>query len=402
MSAVGLSAEESEWLNTDPTIKVGYIDGCLPYADMDEETGEVVGMLPAFMEHMYTWYGVHMEAVEFSGYEKMKEALEQKKIDLIFPAYGSYWTSEENNLMVTEPLTTSYLLMFHMGNYNGGTSSVIAITDASPMQKFYVKEHYPESQVLLCSDMIECIKAVASGKATCTLISSDTYYSYRNELDNIGEFGISNTGYEVYVSLACRKDDVRMYSFMKKGVSSMSDHEINEALMSGGYMNSEMSVRQFLRQHAMLVFMAGVMIIVLILGFLIYYVISSRKALRLARSNNELSEKAYVDLATGLPNKNRCEEIISSHLRITIPTAMFMLDLNDLKVVNDTLGHDMGDLMIMNFARILRQTVPLKYFVGRFGGDEFIVIAEGLSSGEEADQRMYQDKARIKGSKQLR
>ena len=50
MSAVGLSAEESEWLNTDPTIKVGYIDGCLPYADMDEETGEVVGMLPAFME----------------------------------------------------------------------------------------------------------------------------------------------------------------------------------------------------------------------------------------------------------------------------------------------------------------------------------------------------------------
>ena len=62
----------------------------------------------------------------------------------------------------------------------------------------------------------------------------------------------------------------------------------------------------------------------------------------------------------------------------------------------------MGDLMIMNFARILRQTVPSKYFVGRFGGDEFIVIAEGLSSGEEADQRMYQDKARIKGSKQLR
>ena len=233
-------------------------------------------------------------------------------------------------------------------------------------------------------------------------LSSDTYYSYRNELDNIGEFGISNTGYEVYVSLVCRKDDVRMYSFMKKGVSSMSDHEINEALMSGGYMNSEMSVRQFLRQHAMLVFMAGVMIIVLILGFPIYYVISSRKALRLARSNNELSEKAYVDLATGLPNKNRCEEIISSHLRITIPTAMFMLDLNDLKVVNDTLGHDMGDLMIMNFARILRQTVPSKYFVGRFGGDEFIVIAEGLSSGEEADQRMYQDKARIKGSKQLR
>ena len=49
--------------------------------------------------------------------------------------------------------------------------------------------------------------------------------------------------------------------------------------------------------------------------------------------------------------------------------------LNDLKKVNDTLGHEMGDIMILNFAKLLRKVVPLRYFVDRFGGDEFIVIA---------------------------
>ena len=62
-----------------------------------------------------------------------------------------------------------------------------------------------------------------------------------------------------------------------------------------------------------------------------------------------------------------------------------MLDLNDLKKVNETLGHEMGDRMILNFAKLLRRVIPLRYFVGRFGGDEFIVIAEDISGREEAE-----------------
>lgn len=47
--------------------------------------------------------------------------------------------------------------------------------------------------------------------------------------------------------------------------------------------------------------------------------------------------------------------------------------------MNDTLGHEMGDIMILNFAKLLRKVVSLRYFVDRFGGDEFIVIAEDIS-----------------------
>ena len=94
-------------------------------------------------------------------------------------------------------------------------------------------------------------------------------------------------------------------------------------------------------------------------------------------------KKIYVDFATGLPNKNKCEEMLATPGPITKPTACFMFDLNDLKVVNDSLGHEMGDMMIYSFAKLLRQVVPCEYFVGRFGGDEFILIAEGITGKRE-------------------
>ena len=54
----------------------------------------------------------------------------------------------------------------------------------------------------------------------------------------------------------------------------------------------------------------------------------------------------------------RQEEMTETHYHISKPTACFMQDLNDLKKVNDTLGHEMGDIMILNFAKLLRKVVP--------------------------------------------
>lgn len=266
------------------------------------------------------------------------------------------------------------------------STSVIAITDASPTQQFYVEEHYAESETLKCESMAECIRAVISGKATCTLLSSDVYYANRNEFESLGDFAISNTGYEVSVSFATRKEDIDMYSFMKKCAASITEGEVREALIASRHAKTELSVEQFLKKHIMMVLLVTSTIFLLVILFFIYYVMSSRKAFRLLQSNTELNEKAYIDLATGLPNKNKCEEMLTTHMAVSKPTDCFMLDLNDLKVVNDTLEREMGDLMILNFAKLLRQTVPLQYFVGRFGGDEFIVIAEGIADKNEIEQ----------------
>ena len=114
--------------------------------------------------------------------------------------------------------------------------------------------------------------------------------------------------------------------------------------------------------------------------------LSKRRELTFKQSALELTKKIYIDFATGLPNKNKCEDMTASQAPLQKPTVCAMFDLNDLKKVNDTLGHDKGDLMIYSFAKLLRQAVPNKYFVGRFGGDEFILIAKNINGKEEIEQ----------------
>ena len=88
----------------------------------------------------------------------------------------------------------------------------------------------------------------------------------------------------------------------------------------------------------------------------------------------EMTGKAYIDIHTGLYNRNRCREVLRDDKVITVPTGIIMFDINSLKVINDTWGHEEGDVMIFSFANILRRTIPVFAFVGRYGGDEFIAI----------------------------
>lgn len=394
-ASASLDGKDQEWLEQKKEIKIGYTDKTLPYSAWNANKKEMIGLLSKFISHMKDRYNANFKPIKFDTYDDMAEALIKGEIDTAFPIYGSYWTAEKNNFMVTGDLTSSYLMAVYKDTYNEKTTSVIAVEKDNPLQKFCVQEHFPDAKMITYKTRQECVDAVDSGKATCTLMCSDTYYAYRNEFENLSNLNISNTGYEVPISFATRRDDVQMYSFLKKGLASIKDTEIHEALIAEEYANPEMNVRQFLQKHVILAIAVLGIVLALIIVLLIYYIISKRKQLSLSKYNSELNEKAYIDLATGLPNKNKCEEMLNSHLVITKPTACFMLDLNDLKKVNDTLGHEMGDIMILNFAKLLRKVVPLKYFVGRFGGDEFIVIAEEISGREEAEKLVQQIKDMI-------
>ena len=116
-------------------------------------------------------------------------------------------------------------------------------------------------------------------------------------------------------------------------------------------------------------------------GLIIIIAIELVKALRYATQNRILQSKVYRDEATGLPNKNKCEEILNKPKLLTTEdaVAVCVFDLNNLRNINNTLGHDKGDEYIYSFAKQLRIAVPDEYFVGRDGGDEFIAVLNGIT-----------------------
>lgn len=104
--------------------------------------------------------------------------------------------------------------------------------------------------------------------------------------------------------------------------------------------------------------------------------------------SKELAEKAQIDIATGLYNRSRCQELFKGNQAISDKKtpAVMVLDLNELKSTNDTLGHRVGDELIGTFAGLLKSATAVHTvapFIGRYGGDEFIVFYDDVAKEEE-------------------
>lgn len=94
----------------------------------------------------------------------------------------------------------------------------------------------------------------------------------------------------------------------------------------------------------------------------------------------ELREQAFKDALSGLLNRSAAEQYIKERLETMSPgdyCAMFIIDLDDFKLVNDTLGHQAGDEAIHQAAQILSSMFRASDIIGRLGGDEFIVFLSG-------------------------
>jgi len=99
-----------------------------------------------------------------------------------------------------------------------------------------------------------------------------------------------------------------------------------------------------------------------------------------ARMVKRLEELATTDGLTGLLNKRTLTEVARQKLRsaqrFNKPISVLICDLDHFKAVNDTYGHDVGDRVIRGFADVLRRTKRETDTVGRFGGEEFVVVCE--------------------------
>ncbi|HTY94583.1 MAG TPA: diguanylate cyclase, partial [Steroidobacteraceae bacterium] len=110
-------------------------------------------------------------------------------------------------------------------------------------------------------------------------------------------------------------------------------------------------------------------------------------ALERTRSIARLKHDARHDSLTGLPNRAAIFEKLDAAIEQVSPEnplGVFFVDLDGLKALNDTLGHDVADEMIREVAQRLLGSLRAEDFVGRFGGDEFIVIAENVGEPTEA------------------
>lgn len=107
-----------------------------------------------------------------------------------------------------------------------------------------------------------------------------------------------------------------------------------------------------------------------------------------ANYERHIAYLASHDALTGLPNRNLLDERLrhSIEQRHAHQFGILFLDLNRFKLVNDSLGHDKGDLLLQMTAERLRKAVREGDTVARLGGDEFVVVLEDIESSDRVAQ----------------
>ncbi|MCD7740790.1 MAG: GGDEF domain-containing protein [Ruminococcus sp.] len=105
-----------------------------------------------------------------------------------------------------------------------------------------------------------------------------------------------------------------------------------------------------------------------------------------------LDTKAHIDQLTGILNKRSFEEYTDNAIKRALGLenhALILLDIDNFKKVNDTLGHAYGDKVLENVGSILRQTFSESDYMGRVGGDEFCIYLNGMASMSKNDAEYY-------------
>ena len=118
-------------------------------------------------------------------------------------------------------------------------------------------------------------------------------------------------------------------------------------------------------------------------GTVTHFINSLTDVTQMKATEEEINKLAFYDPLTGLPNRrmllDRLRQAMAESNRTGLIGALQFIDLDNFKTLNDTLGHDMGDLLLQQVGQRLKQCMREGDTVARLGGDEFVVMLKELS-----------------------
>jgi diguanylate cyclase (GGDEF)-like protein/PAS domain S-box-containing protein len=128
----------------------------------------------------------------------------------------------------------------------------------------------------------------------------------------------------------------------------------------------------------------------MVLGGSRYFIGIVRDITERKLAEQKIAHMAHYDYLTDLPNRALLLDVLNHSIALAqrnkLKTAVLFLDLDGFKQINDTLGHDAGDLLLKAVSRRIREAIRDSDTLSRVGGDEFIIALDNIESDENAEQ----------------
>ncbi len=389
-----LTRDELEWIEQKGIVKVGYLNKTNPYCFTDEH-GAMTGMYRNFFDHATERYGLRFEYSPYDDYGDLIDALQDSTIDLVIPMYFDYWTAEQLKVSLVDELVTSSMSIITNRDVKEPRFDRIAVSDKNAFSAYFTEKQYFASTLIWKDSPEECVEAVRTGEADCTIFNSDILSILRYSVPELNDMMIRDLHNTIGVSMAVSTENQQLVSIMNKMIAMTSAAETMNRMVEYSAASDTFQWKQVINRYASRIILGLILGFSTILAFVIRgYRRSVKHKKQLQEALDNFKQADYdrrIDFLTGLHNRQDMFEMLqyakadeSQHLY-----AMFMMDIDNYKSYNDHYGHVKGDECLQTISKALiayGEKNHMRFY--RYGGEEIlgIVFTEDKENSQIAEE----------------
>ena len=327
--------------------------------------------------------GIKFDYVRAKTYNEAYEMMRDGKIDIIIGAVNDYSIADKYDFMLTKVyLDFEVLKVVNNEKNNNEVKEIIALLIGHDHLNLT-----GEYQIKYYNNMEECLRAVDEGVVTSTYGNSYSISNY-SAVGYYNNIKVIYTGEESEIAVGIsNKMDSYARDILNKAVYSLSDKDIeNIAQKNTLNIKHSISIKDFFYNN--LVLCLSIISIVLIIIFTLIYIIFKMRFNKIKEDKQRLFEKTQIDSLTGVYNREACEKLVMEYLNekdVSLYCAFIIIDIDYFKQINDRLGHKVGDDLLVDFSKILKESFSNTDIVSRLGGDEFIVFIKDIEENNIGD-----------------
>ncbi len=389
---ITFTSEEAEYLRKKGAIRLSAFPKWMPYQNFDE-AGGLEGMGATYLSLFEERLGLTFQVIPVKTSKEAIASIPKGTIDAILLAEVT--TARDNHMDISTPyISFPYVIATtndkrFVEDISKKLNKTFAIVSGTGIIDKLLK-HYPTIRLLEVNSILEGLQKVSKGKVF-GFIDTSAAIGHTIQQELLLDLKITGTlPYHLDLGVATRGDEPSLGTIFQKAVDSLNNEDKQKIYNQWVAVNYEQGIDYSLIWKILVV--AFVLII-----FILYWnrkLYSARNAKQqaidklnatqhqLEIKNIELKEASIRDFLTGLYNRRYFYDsggiLFAISRRDQIGLVCAMIDIDFFKKVNDTYGHDVGDLALQQVSTLIHGRMRASDIVARMGGEEFCVLAVNM------------------------